>query len=87
MRILNDRRGRLAAMLGRQVALRSTSETVEQLQEMLRAEQVQHDFDNRYWQEQMTMLSRELAEARYQLAKIEREAAFAHAPSPSTMVH
>jgi hypothetical protein len=74
-------------MLGRQVALRSTSETVEQLQELLRAERAQHDFDNRYWQEQLALLSRELAEARYEIAKRDREKAFEVAPSPSGMVH
>jgi hypothetical protein len=51
------------------------------------AEQAQHDFDNRYWQQQINLLSRELAEARYLIAKLERETASAHAPSPSKMTH
>jgi hypothetical protein len=38
-------------------------------------------------QEQIGLLSKELAELRYEIAKRDREAAFARAPSPSGMVH
>jgi hypothetical protein len=85
--VSKDRNHRLAFLFGRQAALRSTSDTVEQLIEQLKAEQAQHDFDNRYWQEQLALLSRELAEARYEIAKRDREKAFEVAPSPSGMVH
>jgi hypothetical protein len=79
--ILNDRRKRFAYFFGRQSCLRATSETLEQVQEQLRAEREQRAFDHRYFQEQMALLSRELAEARYEIAKRDREKAFAVAPS------
>jgi hypothetical protein len=39
------------------------------------------------FQEQIAMLSRELAEARYEIAQRDREKAFAEAPSPGAMMH
>jgi hypothetical protein len=41
--------------------------------------------DNTYLQEQIAILSRELTEARYEIATRDREAAFVRAPSPSTV--
>jgi hypothetical protein len=61
--------------------------TVEQLQELLRREKEQRAFDHRYYQDQIALLSRELAELRYTLARRDREKAFAEAPSPSEMIH
>jgi hypothetical protein len=85
--ILTDRNRRLAFLFGRQSGIRATGETVEQLQEQLRREREQRAFDHRYFQEQIALLSRELAEARYELARRDREKAFAEAPSPSAMMH
>jgi hypothetical protein len=89
--ILNNRNKRFAFLfgqsVGRQVGIRASDETVEQLAEQLRREKEQRAFDHRYYQEQIALLSRQLAEARYEIAKRDREAAFARAPSPSTMMH
>jgi hypothetical protein len=85
--IVNDRRKRSAFLFGWQSGIRSTGETLEQVQEQLRAEREQRAFDHRYCQEQIALLSRELAEARYEIAKRDREKAFAEAPSPSTSLH
>jgi hypothetical protein len=85
--IVNDRRKRLAFLFGRQSGIRSTGEKLEQVQEQLRRERSQRAFDHSYYQEQIALLSRELAEARYEIAKRDREKAFAEAPSPSGMLH
>ncbi len=87
MPVLPDRNKRRAFFFGRQSGIRASGETLEQLQELLRREKEQRAFDHRYYQEQIGLLSRELAEARYEIAKRDREAAFACAPSPSGMVH
>jgi hypothetical protein len=73
--IIKNRYDRLAFQFGTRSALRSTSELVDQLQAQLKAERSQHAFD------------RALAEARYEIAKRDREAAFAVAPSPSGIMH
>jgi hypothetical protein len=85
--IVNDRRKRLAFLFGRQSGIRSTGETLEQVQEQLQRERSQRAFDHAYYQNQIAMLSRELAEARYEIARRDRENAFASAPSPSTSLH
>jgi hypothetical protein len=76
----------LAYFFGRQSALRATGET-EQAQEQLKAERSQRAFDNNYFQEQIAMLLRDNMQLRYEIAKRDREAAFARASSPSTSVH
>jgi hypothetical protein len=85
--IVNDRRKRLAYFFGRQSAIRSTGETLEQLQEQLRAEKAQRAFDNAHFQEQISFLLRDNAELRLEIARRDREAAFAAVPSPSGMMH
>jgi prefoldin subunit 5 len=60
---------------------------VDQLSKQLRREKEQRAFDHKYYQDQISLLSRELAELRYEIAKRDREKAFAEAPSPSTRVH
>jgi hypothetical protein len=87
MPILPDRNKRRALFFGRQSGIRASGETLEQLQELLRHEREQRAFDHTHYQEQLALLSRALAEARYEIAKRDREALFAHAPSPSGMVH
>jgi len=42
---------------------------------------------HQFYQEQIAILSRELAEARYEIATRDWEAAFVSAPSPSKSVH
>jgi hypothetical protein len=64
-----------------------TIDTVDQLQEQLQRERSQHAFDNAYHQEQITLLLQEIAELRYDIARRDREKAFAEAPSPSAMMH
>jgi hypothetical protein len=64
-------------------ALRATSDPVDQLQEQLRTEHAHHGFN---LVEKETILARELAEVRYELARRDRMEAFACAPSPSTMM-
>jgi hypothetical protein len=80
----NDRR---AFQFGHHFALRSTNEMVEQLQEQLRKERAQHRFDLAEKDRELALVLRELAEARYELARRDTAAAFANAPSPSAMLH
>jgi hypothetical protein len=83
----NDRNRRLGFQVGRQSGLRSTNEVVEQLQEQLRAAHEQNAFNCREYEKQIATLLHDLLEAKYELAKRDREIAFAAAPSPSAMVH
>jgi multidrug resistance efflux pump len=73
---------------------RSLSETVDQLQEQLRAaqqqigaERNQHALTEARLKQENAVLTRELAEARLELARRDTERAFAAAPSPSSMWH
>ena len=74
---------RLTFGLGRQTALRSTSGVVDQLQKQI--EQLQ--FNAAEYQRQLAVLSRELLQARYELARRDLVDAFANAPSPSAVLH
>jgi hypothetical protein len=67
--------------------LRSTSETLDQLQAQLDAERAQHKFDVAKPQNEKALLLRDLAEARLELARRDRDVAFANAPRPSAMTH
>jgi ribosomal protein L29 len=74
--------------------MRSTNELVDQLQaqvkqlqEQLKAEREQRAFDVAHYEEQIRLLLRDLAEAKYELAKRDGESAFAAAPCPSQAVH
>jgi hypothetical protein len=53
---------------------------IDKLREQVRSERTQHAF-------KLAEKERELAELRYELAKRDREEAFARAPSPSTIMH
>jgi hypothetical protein len=77
----------VAFLFGRQSGIRSTGETLEQVQEQLRAERSQRAFDNAHFQEQISFLLHDHAELRLENTRRDREAAFAQAPSPSTMMH
>jgi Skp family chaperone for outer membrane proteins len=56
----------------------------DQLQEQLRSERAQHRFNLAEKERELTAALRELAEARYEIAKRDRKNAFSGAPSPST---
>jgi hypothetical protein len=85
--ILKNKNNCFAFQFGHQSALRSTSDLVEQLQEQLRKERAQHQFNLVEKEREIAILLRELAEARYELARRDTAAAFANAPSPSAMLH
>ena len=87
MSLTPNARRRQGFLLGRQMALRSTSDAIYQLQAELQAEREQHDFDNAEHEKQIAMLLRDLAQARYELARRDMVDAFANAPSPSAMMH
>ena len=81
--ILKNERVRAAFRFGRQTALRSTNDAVEQLQAQIQ----QLQFNAAEYERQITILSRELAQARLELAQRDLVDAFASAPSPSSMKH
>ena len=84
--ISRSRDALFAFQFGRQSGLRSTDELVDQLQETLRRERAQHAY-NMQKEQELALVLRELAEARYELAKRDTVLAFAAAPSPSTRLH
>jgi hypothetical protein len=57
------------------------------LREQLRSERAQHRFNLAEKDRELAVALRELAEARYELARRDRIEAFARAPSPSAMLH
>jgi hypothetical protein len=87
MSLTPNARRRAAFLFGRQSALRSTSDALDQLEAQLHAEREQHAFDIAEKDKQIAMLLRDLMQARYELAKRDVIDAFAAAPSPSTLVH
>jgi hypothetical protein len=78
---------RLAFRFGRQTALRSTSETVEQLQAEIERLREQLKFNAAEYEKQIAVLIRDLMQAKYELAWRDMIDAFASASSPSAMVH
>lgn len=84
--ILNGSRRR-AFLFGRQHALRSTSDLVDQLQTQLEAEREQHKFNISALEKEIALLTRDLLAAKYELARRDVVDAFASAPSPSAMMH
>jgi hypothetical protein len=87
MSLTPNARRRQAFLWGRQSALRSMSNVVDQLQAELIAEREQHAFDVAEMEKQLAVLSKELLECRLELAKRRVADAFAAAPSPSAMMH
>lgn len=85
--VLKNKANRFAFQFGRQSGIRSTDEMVEQLQEQLRKERAQHAFNLAQKESELALVLRELAEARYELARRDTAAAFANAPSPSPSLH
>jgi ribosomal protein L9 len=78
---------RRAFLFGRQAALRSTSDVIDQLQAELEAERKQHAFNVAELEKQIATLLRDLMQARYEIARRNMIDAFANAPSPSAMKH
>ena len=87
MSLTPNARRRQAFLWGRQAALRSTNDAIDQLQAELLAEREQHAFDVAELEKQVAMLLRDLMQARYELARRNMVDAFTNAPSPSAMVH
>ena len=85
--ILKTMHDRLAFRFGRQTALRSTCDTVEQLQAQIESLKEQLKFNAAEYERQIAVLMRDVMEARYELARRDLVDAFAGAPSPSAMVH
>ena len=87
MSLTPNARRRQAFLFGRQTALRSTSDVIDQLQAQLEAERKQHKFNVTELEKQIATLLRDLMQARYELARRNMVDAFANAPSPSLMKH
>jgi hypothetical protein len=87
MSLTPSARRRQAFLFGRQVALRSTSDAIDQLQAELEAERERHKLDVAELEKQIAVLARDLAQARCELARRNVVEAFANAPSPSAMRH
>jgi hypothetical protein len=87
MSLTPNARRRQAFLWGRQAALRSTNDVVDQLQAALHAEREQHAFDVAELEKQVAMLLRDLARARFELARRDLADKFISTPSPSAMVH
>jgi len=85
--ILKTMHDRLAFRFGRQTALRSTCDTVEQLQAQIESLKEQLKFNAAEYERQIAVLMRDVMEARYELARRDLVDSFAGAPSPSAMVH
>jgi len=82
--ILKSLHERLAFRFGRQSALRSTCDTVEQLQAKIEQLKAQLKFNAAEYEKQITVL---LRDARLELARRDLVDAFAAEPSPSATVH
>jgi len=87
MSLTPNARRRQAFLWGRQAALRSTNDVVDQLQAELHAEREQHAFNVAELEKQIAMLLRDLMQARYELARRNMIDAFTSTPSPSAMMH
>jgi ribosomal protein L9 len=76
-----------AFRIGRQAALRSTSDLVNQLQAQLDAERRQHAFDNAESEKQIAILLRDLMQAKYEIAQRNLIETFSKMESPSASLH
>ena len=82
-----EHNNRLAFLFGRQTALRSTSDAVEQLQAQIGRLQEQLKFNAAEHEREIAVLLRDLMQAKFELARRDMIDAFAGAPSPSEMKH
>jgi len=87
MSLTPNARRRQAFLWGRQTALRSTNDAIDQLQAELHAEREQHAFDVAELEKQIAMLLKDLMQARYELARRNLSDKLIATPSPSLSVH
>jgi ribosomal protein L9 len=87
MRIALNGSRRRAFLFGRQTALRSTSDVVDQLQAQLEAERKQHKFNVAELEKQIAILLRDLMQAKYEIAQRNVVETFSKMESPSTRLH
>jgi hypothetical protein len=87
MSLTPNARRRQAFLWGRQAALRSTTDVVDQLQAELHAEREQHAFVVSELEKQIATLLRDLMQAKYELARRNLADKFINTPSPSPSVH
>ena len=80
-------RRRQAFLFGRQAALRSSSDAIDQLEAQLHAEREQHAFVVGELEKQIATLLRDLMQAKYELARRNLADKFVSTPSPSPSVH
>jgi hypothetical protein len=80
--IFKNERIRLAFWAGR-----ANAPTVDHLREQLEAERAQRKFDCAKCERQIAILVRDLARAKYELAKRDLLDALAATPSPSEKIH
>jgi multidrug resistance efflux pump len=83
---LNSQRRR-AFLFGRQTALRSASDVIDQLQAQLEAERKQHKFNITELEKQIATLLRDLMQAKYELAQRNLVETFVKMESPSARLH
>jgi hypothetical protein len=83
---LNSQRRR-AFLFGRQTALRSANDVIDQLQAQLDAERKQHAFDVAESEKQIAILLRDLMQAKYEIAQRNVVETFSKMESPSTRLH
>jgi hypothetical protein len=87
MSLTPNARRRQAFLFGRQVALRSSSDAIDQLEAQLHAEREQHAFVVGELEKQVAMLLRDLMQAKYELAQRNVVETFAKMESPSARLH
>jgi hypothetical protein len=72
--------------VGRQSALRTTNDLVDQLQETLRAERTQYAFKLAEKQRELTAALRDVAALRYQIAHRDTQDAFPRAEKANSII-
>jgi hypothetical protein len=87
MSLTPNARRRQAFLFGRQVALRSSSDAIDQLEAQLHAEREQHAFVVGELEKQVATLLRDLMQGKYELARRNLADKFVNTPSPSPSVH
>jgi len=87
MSLTPNARRRQAFLWGRQAALRSTNDAIDQLEAQLHAEREQHAFVVGELEKQIATLLRDLMQAKYELAQRNLIETFSKMESPSTRLH
>jgi Skp family chaperone for outer membrane proteins len=84
---LKNEHTRRAFRIGRQAALRSSNDIVDQLQAQIHQLQARLKTEREHHEKEIAALTRELLQTKYELAKRDMVDAFANTPSPSAMKH